>query len=131
MMSLRILTLCAGLSLTGAFAQEGHPLVGTWHGSWADGTGKRSDVTVVITWDGVRIGGMINPGPGSGTIEKATLDPESWKVHLESDAKDALAKPVHVVVEGRIENITNLRRSLTGKWKQGAQEGDFKLVRDN
>ena len=29
-------------------AQEGHPLVGTWHGTWGPNTTERHDVTLVI-----------------------------------------------------------------------------------
>ena len=84
-----------------------------------------------MLWDGKAIGGMINPGPDSAKLENSTLDPEGWKLHLEGTMKDKAGKPLKVVVDGKIENITNVRRTLTGTWKQGDVSGDFKLVRDN
>ena len=114
-----------------AFAQEGHPAVGTWHGNWGANAANRSDITLVMVWDGKTIGGMINPGPDSAKLENSTLDPEGWKLHLEGNLKDKSGKAVRVVVDGTMGNVTNVRRTLTGTWKQGDVTGDFKLVRDN
>ena len=114
-----------------AFAQEGHPAVGTWHGNWGANAQNRNDVTVVMDWDGKQIGGMINPGPDSVKLVNTSLavsnDPNNWVIHLEGDTK---AK-VHIVIEGKFQNLTNMRRSIAGTWKQGTQSGDFKITRDN
>lgn len=112
-------------------AQEGHPLVGTWHGSWGTNAKDRTDLTLVMNYDGKTIIGMINPGPDSMTLRATSLDPATWTVHFEADGKDASGKKVSVVAEGKIENITNARRSLTGSWSQGQMKGEFKLIRDN
>jgi len=59
-----------------AFAQEGHPLTGMWHGDWGPTPTHRNDVTLVLDWDGKDISGLVNPGPDSIKLSKATLDPE-------------------------------------------------------
>src|SRR5262245_14913978 len=88
--------------------QEGHPLVGTWHGDWGPTATHRNDVTLVLDWDGKNITGLINPGPESIKLSKAALepssDPKGWAVHLEADAKDHDGKPVHFMIDGKIEN---------------------------
>src|SRR5690242_12608022 len=56
-------------------AQEGHPLVGTWHGTWGPNAKERHDVTLVLEYDGKAITGMMNPGPDSVRFDKVTLDP--------------------------------------------------------
>ena len=112
-------------------AQEGHPLTGTWHGSWGPNASDRTDATFVIEWNGKNITGIINPGFDSMPIQNATLNPENWAVHFEADAKDSAGKAVRVVIDGKIENVTNARRSIVGTWTQGARRGDFKIVRDN
>ena len=123
---------CASLLLLVGLlvAQEGHPLVGTWHGDWGPNAQNRTDVTFVIDWDGKTISGIINPGPDSMKIENATVDPSpdpnGWKVHFEANAKG-----VRVVVDGTIQDITNVRRSVVGTWTQGPSKGDFKMRRDN
>ena len=40
------------------FAQEGHPLKGTWHGSWGLNATERTPVTLVMDWDGASITGI-------------------------------------------------------------------------
>jgi hypothetical protein len=115
------LSVCALLC-----AQEGHPLVGSWHGSWGADASSRKDLTVIMMWDGKEISGLINPGADGGKIKNATLDPNGWKLHFESDLKAG-----HVVADGHIENVTNMRRTIVGTWTQGSTRGDFKLARDN
>lgn len=124
-----ILALWLGVLLVSA--QEGHPLVGAWHGTWGTSDKDRHDVTVVMTWDGKEIGGMINPGLDAGKIQKASLDPSSWTVHFESDMKDSNGAMVHITAEGKIQDLTNVRRSLVGTWTQGSVKGDFRIKRDN
>jgi hypothetical protein len=121
-----LLTACA-------LAQEGHPLVGSWHGTWGPGPNAkdRSDVTVIMFWDGKTITGMLNPGPDAGKLQNASLDPNGWLVHFEGDVKDRSGAKVHVVADGKIENVTNLHRFIAGTWTQGATKGDFKITRDN
>ena len=137
-MRLRLLVLISVLGslmiLASVFAQEGHPLTGTWHGDWGPTPTHRNDVTLVLDWDGKNITGLINPGPDSIKLAKATLepnnDPKKWLVHFEADAKDHDDKPVHFIIDGRIENLTSIRRSIVGTWNHGAVKGDFKITRD-
>ena len=137
MLSRRLGLLCAVGCLaivTSVLAQEGHPLSGTWHGDWGPTATHRNDVTLVIDWDGKNITGLINPGPESLKLSKATLepnnDPSKWLVHFEVDAKDHDGKPVHFVIDGRIQNLTSIRRSIVGTWNHGDMKGDFKVTRD-
>jgi hypothetical protein len=124
--------LAAVLALAAfAPAQEGHPLVGAWHGTWGANDKDRNDVTVVMNWDGKQITGMINPGLDSMKLQKATLDPSNWTVHFEADTKDKSGAVVHIVADGKLEDITNVRRTLSGTWTQGSVKGNFKIRRDN
>ena len=68
-------------------AQEGHPLVGTWHGTWGPNAKERHDVTLVLEFDGKAITGMMNPGPDSVRFDKVTLDPSNWSLHMEATPK--------------------------------------------
>ena len=120
----------AALSLT-LWAQEGHPLVGSWHGTWGPNAKDRSDVTVIFNWDGTNITGIVNPGLDAMKFQNASLDPGSWTVHFETEGKDRSGSKVHIAVEGKIQDITNVRRSIVGAWTQGSVKGDFKITRDN
>ena len=89
--------------------QEGHPLSGTWHGTWGPNEKDRIDVTLVMNWDG-SLSGILNPGLKSTKLQKMALEASSWGVHFETDLKDKSGATVHVVADGKIEDFTNVRR---------------------
>ena len=110
-------------------AQEGHPLVGTWRGQWGPDAKQRHDVTVVMEYDGKQVTGVINPGFESMRLQKVTLDPTTWTVRLETEAKDG-GKVVPVVIDAKFEDVTNRHRSLIGTWTQAGVKGDFTITLD-
>ena len=112
-----------------AFAQEGHPLKGTWLGDWGPSKADRNQVTIVLDWDGKQITGQVNPGPTAVPIQKATLEPKGWVVHFEADVKNAAGKPVHYVVDGKIENLGLYNRVIVGTWSHDNVKGDFRIQR--
>lgn len=107
-------------------AQEGHPLAGTWHGTWGPDAAHRNDVTLVLDYDGKAIVGMLNPGPDAIHFDKATLDPDRWAVHLEATPKQGAP----IVIDAVIQDVTSRHRSLVGTFTQGTAKGDFKAARD-
>ena len=113
------------------FAQEGYPLSGTWYGDWGPTPAHRNQITVVMSWDGKNVTGIINPGPDVIAIKVAILDSTKWIVHIEADAKDQQGQPVHFIANGKLENIGSYNRTITGSWNHGATKGDFKLRRDD
>ena len=116
-----------GMALSG-FAQQGHPLTGTWIGDWGTTPTQRTQVTVVMNWDGKEVKSVINPGPDSapGIV---SVDVVNWTVRIEGDVKDQ-GKTVHVVAEGKLEDLGNYHRTISGTWRQGTVNGNFKLTRD-
>jgi hypothetical protein len=113
-----------------AFAQEGHPLKGSWLGTWAGNKTLGNDVVVVMTWDGKSITGTINPGTDNIAIKSATLTPEGWLVHIEADAKDKQGNPLSYTIDGKIENLPLANRAVTGTWKDNrGGTGAFKIGR--
>jgi hypothetical protein len=125
-----VLALSA-VCLTGArvAAQEGHPLKGSWIGTWAGNTVHGNDVLVVLDWNGKAITGTINPGTDNLVVKNATLNPEGWVVHFEADAKDKSGAAIIYVVDGKIENLAMHNRSITGTWKSQRGSGAFKITR--
>jgi hypothetical protein len=117
------LLACVGVTV---WAQEGHPLTGSWHGEWHNAAGKRTPVLVYMKWNSKEIEGMINPGPNGVAIKTTTLDPNNWTVRIEADAKDGS----HITIDGKLDNIGSYNRTLTGTWSQGSDKGDCKLTRD-
>ena len=129
-MQVRTIFTLALLLITGTLiAQEGHPLVGTWHGNWGATATNRSDFTVVMDWDGKLISGVVNPGFDSMQMQNAKLNPKDWTVHFEVDRKEN-GSTVRCMVDGKIDKLGSDRRTLTGTYACGASKGDFKLTRD-
>jgi hypothetical protein len=112
-------------------AQEGHPLRGTWHGNWGPDAKTRTDVTLVMDWDGKNVTGIMNPGLRSAPLEKVTFDPSTWQVHFEANYKDRSGATSRVIIDAKIQDVTSPRRGLVGTWTQGTQKGDFTARRDN
>lgn len=120
---------CLAFAAT-ASAQFGHPLKGSWSGDWGTGNGNRQHVVLNLNWDGKAISGVINPGPNGVTLTTATLDPATWTVHFVGDGKDASGAAVHIVIDGKVENLGAFQRFITGTWTQGSQKGTFKVTRN-
>ena len=130
---MRVLTFVLALSLLAlgsgaAVAQEGHPLKGSWIGTWSGNKVHGDDVIVVLNWDGKAITGIINPGTDNINIKTATLDPDKWTVHLEADAKDK-AGAISYVIDGKVENLAMHNRFITGTWKSQRGSGAFRIQR--
>lgn len=117
------------LGTTGG-AQEGHPLTGTWGGDWGPNATERNHLTIVMNWDGKAVTGTINPGPDATTIRSAILDVTNWSVRIEADGKDKSGAPVRISAEGRLDDIGSAHRKISGSWRQGSTNGDFRITRD-
>jgi hypothetical protein len=110
-------------------AQEGHPLTGSWHGEWHTASDKHP-LLFYMKWNAKNVEGTINPGPNAMPLKVANLDAANWTVHFEADGKDQSGNPVHIVADGKLDNIGSYNRTITGTWTQGATKGDFRLTRD-
>lgn len=118
------------LLIVPAMAQEGHPLTGSWHGSWGPTASDQKPVLVYMKWDSKNIVGTVNPGPNAAPFKVATLDPSNWSVHIEADGKDKAGNPVHIVIDGKIDNLGSYNRTIAGTWTQNSVKGEFKITRD-
>jgi hypothetical protein len=110
-------------------AQEGHPLKGSWLGTWAGNEAHGDDILVVLDWDGESITGMINPGTDNIPLTEASLEPDGWIVTLVADAQDRSGAAIHYVIEGRIENLELPSRSVVGTWRSQRGRGAFEMSR--
>ena len=116
-----VLAVACALLAVSLYAQEGHPLTGTWAGDWGAPGGPLTHITVVMHWDGKAVTGLINPGPDAIPLTSVAVDWATWTVHIEAKGVNA---------EGRLEDIGSYHRRIVGTWSQGGAKGDFKLTRD-
>src|ERR1700704_5101735 len=96
---------CLALAVTTS-AQEGHPLVGSWHGDWGTSPAGRQDLTLVIDYtpDGADVTGIANPGYDHATLQNLQLTiPKSadWNVRFEVELKDKSGKATRYVADGK------------------------------
>ena len=103
-----------------AFAQEGHPLKGSWIGEWTGNETHGDFVLMVLDWDGKNVTGVINPGTDNMVIDKVELDPSDWSVTIEANG---------YVLEGTIEQLEIPSRSVSGTWKNGNRSGSLAISR--
>jgi hypothetical protein len=109
-----------------AWAQEGHPLTGSWHGEWHPSADQKIPIFIYMKWNSKTVEGTINPGRNAVPLKVADLNASNWTVHFEADTKDQK----HIVVDGKLDNIGSYNRTITGTWSEGPMKGDFKLTRD-
>lgn len=147
---LRLICLLSGLLLAAStFAQEGHPVRGTWVGDWGPSPTQRYHLVVFMDYDGKNISGVVNPGPNAIPITLARLDitpggppagrgepPPAlpvFKVHIEASAKNAKGGPITIVGDGTIQNLALPNRALAGVWSQTSggktEKGEFNIHR--
>jgi hypothetical protein len=123
-----ILLALAGAG-TSSMAQEGHPLKGSWIGTWENNEAHGEFVVVILDWDGERITGVINPGIDDIEIESATLNPEDWSVRIEAEAQARSGGNVSYVIEGTIQDLALPNRYITGTWRDQNGGGAFEIRR--
>ena len=135
-MKIARLLFCLSLALAVAIpavAQEGFPLTGTWSGDWGTSAKEadRNHTTLVLSWDGKTVQGLVDPGPDSAKVRVATLDSTKWTVHMEYDLKDKAGKLVPFIVDGKLQNPSSRKnRMVVGTFTHGTVKGDFKITMD-
>jgi len=133
-----LVVVAAALTLgVSILAQEGHPMTGTWYGEYGAGAAKK-DVTFVMKWDGSKVSGLANPGPGATPITSVTLDIIPGKAGNRglNNPEGIEAVPpifnVKIVVgdltlEGRMQNPVGGNRTITGTYTRGTEKGPFQI----
>jgi hypothetical protein len=124
-----VLSLAALAGGTPTAAQEGHPLKGSWIGTWGPAKSHSNDLLLVLNWDGKAITGVINPGTDDVAIKNATLNPDGWLFRFEADVKEKSGTMLSYVLEGTIENLAFPNRTISGTWKNQGESGKFKVGR--
>ena len=133
---LRALSVVVCLAFAAAtYAQEGHPMVGSWHGNWGMNAKDRHDLTLIVDYtpDGSGITGLVNPGYDHATLENFVVEfpkPTDWIVRFEVALKDKAGKETRYIANGKLDKIGSDRRTLIGTWTAGTTKGDFTLTRD-
>lgn len=123
-----------------AFAQYGYPLKGTFSGDWWTQKGKENHLLIEFNYEGDKdlVTGMYSPGPDGVAVQKLVVTPPNpavvteglkpWIIRFEVDAKDDAGKPIHMVFDGKLENIGAFNKHLGGTVTVNGQKGEFKMI---
>jgi len=111
------------LAMTAFLQAQGppDPLSGRWIGEWGPTPSHRHNVVLDLKWDGKTLKGVINPGPNSFKLQKASFDPNTSSLHMELDA-GTMGHRFHYVIEAKVEDGL-----MFGAWQHTKLHGDFKL----
>ena len=100
------------------------PLSGTWKGDWGPSATHRNQVTLELKMEGGNLTGTVNPGPDAVPLTKASFTKDTGAVMLEAEAKGHDGKPVHFVIDGKLDGTT-----MSGSWNHDDKKGDFKITK--
>jgi hypothetical protein len=124
-----VVVVLATVLAASIYAQEGHPLKGSWIGVWEANKDAGDDIIMVLNWDGKAVSGIINPGTDNMKVSNATLDPNGWKVHIETDGKSKQGAALHYVIDGTLKDLELPTRFITGTWQSQSGKGKFEVRR--
>lgn len=108
-----------------SFAQEGHPIKGTWRGEINMGGDSRA-LVMILGYDGDNITGMINPGRSSYRFSSAELDAPNWVLSANATNRDG----VDVSFSATLKDIGARNRSLEGSWTEDGRSYPFHVSRE-
>jgi hypothetical protein len=121
--------VCGLAAATVSFAQEGHPMSGSWVGDFGTSATDRHRVVVILDWSGSEITGVVNPGANAIPIKSSSVDPTQWRLHFTAEGTNAAGAAVSYDVDGTIDDLGTYNRTLSGTWKVNGQAGDFSITR--
>jgi hypothetical protein len=84
---------------------------------------------LVLDWENRELTGTINPGRNGISVERATIDYDSWTMIIEADMPLADGGSARYVATGRLENLGSwVNRRYSGTYTHGTETGTFRLV---
>jgi hypothetical protein len=109
------------------YAQEGHPLTGTWSGDRvSNGTKVRLLLIMDLQPDQQIEGTLIENG--ARIPLDITLNPEDWSVSITAQGQNRAGDAVNYQATGVIENVgTANQRMIVGTWQDGGNVGEFQV----
>ena len=112
-----------------AVAQVGHPVKGSWVGYYGPSETEQRRIRLLLDWDDREIVGVINPGRNASTIDRVTIDYETWTLTIEADLPREGGDPARFVAAGVIDNLGSwTNRRYMGTYTHGAEAGNFQFL---
>jgi hypothetical protein len=119
-LALLLLALCACGGSSAPAASNDAP-IGSWSGDYAVGE-RREPISVDLRWESDSLHGVVHAGFRSIPLTKASFKRETGDVTMEFDAEGNRGRPVHYVIEGKLNG-----NAIAGTWTHDDEHGDFKV----
>ena len=110
------------------YAQEGHPLTGTWSGDRVSNGTKVRLLLIMDLQPDQKIEGMLIEN-GARIPLDITLNPEDWSVSIIAQGQNRAGDAVNYQANGVIENVgTANQRMIVGTWQDGEVVSEFQVT---
>src|SRR5262245_24541797 len=97
---------------------------GTWSGEYSLGD-RREPISVDLRWEEGNLRGIVNAGPRSLPLTKASFTAETGVISMEFDAEGNRGRTVHYIIDGKVNGNT-----MTGTWAHDDEKGDFHVTKE-
>jgi hypothetical protein len=109
------------------YAQEGHPLTGTWSGDRVSNGSKVRLLLIMNLQPDQKIEGTLIEN-GARIPLDITLNPDDWSVSIIAQGQNRAGDAVNYQATGVIENVgTANQRMIVGTWQDGGSTGEFQV----
>jgi hypothetical protein len=98
---------------------------GTWSGEYSLGPDRRESISVNLRWEDGNLRGIVNAGPRSLPLTKASFTAETGAISMEFDAEGNRGRTVHYIIDGKVNGNT-----MTGTWTHDDEKGDFRVTKE-
>ena len=126
-MRLRIIaSICLALCFAAvliAQEQAADPLSCVWFGDYGSNPRDRTQVQLVLKWDGKVLIGTVRTGDEPFDLENCKFDPSTGAIHMEVVVPGPRFD-YHYVIDGRLDSNT-----ISGIWQRESSKGDFKIMK--
>ena len=101
---------------------------GVWYGDYGTSTQSRTEIKILLKWDGKTLMGTVATEDGELDIENARFDPNTGAVHLEvvfqGRGAPGRANTYRYIADGTMRDKT-----IKGVWHNEFDKGDFAVDR--
>ena len=124
--ALIVLSFCLAVPL--AAQDKNSDPSGVWYGDYGTSAQSRTEIRIVLKWDGKVLMGTVATEEGELDVENARFDPSTGAIHMEvvfqGRGAPGRANTYRYIADGKMEGKT-----IRGTWHNEFDKGDFAVNR--
>jgi hypothetical protein len=125
-----VASICLSLILAAALVAQEKTADpgGVWYGDYGTNSQSRTEIRIVLKWDGKTLTGTVATEDGELDLENARFDPGTGAIHMEvvfqGRGGPGRANTYRYIADGKIQDKT-----ISGTWHNEFDKGDFAVNR--